>query len=80
MLLEANSSTTIRFVISFLSHLCPQELVIRVDKVMRNRGEQRDMRVHEARPIIEDMESERLTSSDTVRGLVVPLKPDVVLS
>jgi hypothetical protein len=53
-----------------------QEMISRLDRVIASRksnGEKREMRVEEARPIIEDMVSERLISDDAVcrRMLVV---------
>ena len=46
-----------------------QEMISRLDRVIASRksnGEKREMRVEEARPIIEDMVSERLISDDAV--------------
>ena len=47
-----------------------QEMISRLDRVIASRksnGEKREMKVEEARPIIEDMVSERLISDDAVR-------------
>ena len=46
-----------------------QEMISRLDRVIASRksnGEKREMKVEEARPIIEDMVSERLISDDAV--------------
>lgn len=46
-----------------------QEMLSRLDRVIasrKNSGEKREMKVSEARPIIEDMVSERLISDDAV--------------
>ena len=46
-----------------------QEMISRLDRVIASRksnGEKREMRVEEARPVIEDMVSERLISDDAV--------------
>ncbi|CAL5229202.1 g12484 [Coccomyxa viridis] len=47
-----------------------QEMISRLDRVIASRksnGEKREMKVEEARPIIEDMVSERLISDDAVQ-------------
>jgi len=46
-----------------------QEMISRLDRVIasrKNNGEKREMKVEEARPIIEDLVSERLISDDAV--------------
>ncbi len=48
-------------------------MLSRLDRVIaarKNSGEKREMKVSEARPIIEDMVSERLISDDAVSSLV----------
>ena len=54
-----------------------QEMISRLDRVIASRksnGEKREMRVEEARPIIEDMVSERLISDDAVSHLLLALQ------
>lgn len=56
-------------------------MLSRLDRVIaarKNSGEKREMKVSEARPIIEDMVSERLISDDAVSSLVVPFYLHVV--
>lgn len=53
----------------FVSFLPVQEMISRLDRVIASRksnGEKREMKVEEARPVIEDMVSERLISDDAV--------------
>lgn len=47
-----------------------QEMLIRVDKLLGNRGrsEKRKVTVAEARDIVEEAETERLINADTVRN------------
>ena len=48
--------------------LAMQEMILRVDKLIpRGRGEKREMKISEARPLIEDVEVERLINADMVR-------------
>ena len=57
-----------------------QEMISRLDRVIASRksnGEKREMKVEEARPIIEDMVSERLISDDAVSSCASAHPPAV---
>jgi ATP-dependent protease HslVU (ClpYQ) ATPase subunit len=53
---------------------CSQDLMFTMKSVMggqRGRGQERSMKVSEARAVLEDVEAERLVSEDMVRATAV---------
>ena len=55
-----------------------REIFISLDRMLTNRQgklEKREMKVSEARPLLEDIESQRVISDETVRCCHIVLQP-----